>query len=262
MRKLVSVLDRIDRGVYRAEQAVAGALFFGMFAVMFVSVSHRVFSRGEGRLSTAILKLAQVAGLTPDPEFVHGPVSLGVNLLLTLLLSYVAVRTMKRRTLLPTPQAWALAVTLTAVLALLVWALLELLPSGLIWGPAVGLACLLWVGFLGASLATYEKKHLALEMAEKLWPQALQRPVRGLAMLVTGAACAFLLVLAWLSISDHYATWVRDPEAGHLLPTEIPRWTLLTVLPWTFAMMTLRFAGEGARILLGLEAPPPAEDLA
>jgi TRAP-type C4-dicarboxylate transport system permease small subunit len=141
-----------------------------------------------------------------------------------------------------------------------VWLLLTALPNGLVWGPAVSLACMLWVGFLGASLATYDKKHLALEMADKIWPASWQRGVKSLAFALTAAGVALVLWLAWLSINDHYSAWLVNPLTGQLLPTEIPKWTVFTVLPWTFAVMTLRLLGEAVRVAIHVEEPPPAED--
>lgn len=258
----IARLDALDALVYRAEQRLAGLLFVAMVLGMAVSVAHRVFSRPEGRVSALLLKVLHGMGIAVEPAMVHGPLSLGLNLAIGYLLAVTALRTSV------TTRAWSLkkslaaGVVATALGAGAVALLLEILPNGIVAGPALALAGMLWIGFLGASLTTYEKKHLALEMADKLWPKALQRPIRGLAMLLTAALAGLLCVLAWWSIREHYATWALDPQAGQLLPTEIPKWTLLTILPVSWTVITLRFAGEGMRILLKLEEIPPAEDLA
>lgn len=258
----VDALDRIDRLIYRVEQVLSGLLFLSMFGLMFTYVMHRVFSREEGRLSLAVLKMAQGMGMSPDPAFVHGPVSLGLNLLLTFLFALLVVQTASRTRHLALGPSLGLALGLTAVLAGVVAGLLAALPNGLIWAPGLSMACMLWVGFLGASLATYEKKHLALEMADKIWPEAVQRPVRGLAMFATGIFCTLVSALTWLSVREHFVGWQADPSTGVLESLELPRWALLSVLPITMSMITLRFFGEAARIWAGYEAPPPAEDLA
>lgn len=258
----IAKLDALDHLVYRAEQRLAGLLFVAMVLGMALSVAHRVFSRPEGRVSALLLKILQAMGISADPGVIHGPVSLGLNLAIGYLLAVTALRTAVATRAWSIGKALLAAVLITALGAGAVALLLELLPNGIVAGPALALAGMLWIGFLGASLTTYEKKHLALEMADKLWPKSLQRPIRGLAMLLTAALAALLCLLAWWSICEHYATWALDPQAGQLVPTEIPKWTLLTILPLSWTVMTLRFAGEGVRILLNLEAIPPAEDLA
>ena len=257
----IARLDALDALVYRSEQRLAGLLFVAMVLGMAVSVAHRVFSRPEGRLSTLLLKLLLKMGMAVEPAQIHGPVSLGLNLFIGYLLAVTALRTAVATKSWSLKKSLAVGVLATALGAGAVGLLLVALPNGIVAGPALALAGMLWIGFLGASLTTYEKKHLALEMADKLWPQSLQRPIRGLAMLLTAALSALLCVLAWWSIGEHYATWALDPQAGQLLPTEIPKWTLLTVLPVSWTIIALRFAGEGIRILLKLEAIPPSEDL-
>lgn len=256
----VVALDRMDHGIYRAEQWVAGIAFGAMIGVMALSVAHRVFSREEGRLSTALLRILHGLGVAVEPATIHGPVGLCLNLALGYAFAWLVLRTRKADVALTPARALLWAVPLTLALAGAVWLVLALLPNGLVWGPAVALACMLWCGFLGASLATYAKKHLALEMADKIWPASWQPAVKGLAMALTALATGVLLWLAWLSIAAHYGAWQQNPLTGQLLPTEIPKWTVFTVLPWTFAVMTLRLTGEAGRIWLRIEAPPAAAD--
>jgi len=238
------ILRAVNHKIYQVERLVAGGLFLTMTLVVALSVVHRVFSREEGRLSLALLKLLQRMGFSPEPSFIHGPISLGINFAIGFGLASLAVRTVKTGKPWRRSHATSLALAVVALGAGCVWLVLALFPSGLVWGPAVALACMLWVGFLGASLATYENKHLALEMGEKLWPAQWQRPIKALAMCLTAGLCAFLALLACMSIGAHFAAWQVNPLTGHLLPTEIPKWTVFTVLPYTFAIMTLRFVGQ------------------
>ncbi|MBM4341888.1 MAG: TRAP transporter small permease subunit [Deltaproteobacteria bacterium] len=253
-------VDRLDRAVYRAEQALCGGLFVAMVLVMGLYVVHRVFSREQGRLSTAVLKIAAALGHAPDHAFVHGPVSLGLNLALGFALAVLAMRTSAATRGLPWSRALAGAAGLVASGAAAVWLVLTLLPNGLVWGPSGALVGMLWTGFVGASLATYEKKHLALELADKLWPAPAQRWVKGGALVLTTGLCALLAALAWVSLRDHFGTWLGDPEAGTLQPTVWPRWVLLLALPVSWTMISLRFLGEGARVLAGIEPPPAGHD--
>ena len=233
-------LRRIDALLYKSERVLAGALFLCMALVMFSSVTHRVFSREEGRLAGM---LAGLLGVTVDKATLDGPATVALNLLLTFAFSYAALRTVKRNKPFSAGQALGLSLVATLVLAGVVKLLLVALPNGIVWGPVIALCCMLWVGFLGASIATYEKRHLALEMGEKIWPERSMPYVRALAMLAAALFSAFLVALSVISIRDHYAGWDVNPLAGNLLPTQIPKWVVFLIFPYTFVVMTLRFAG-------------------
>jgi len=246
-----TLFRRIDLVVYRAEQALAGLLFVFMAALMFASVTHRVFSREEGRVSGYLLAFLRSTGSSPDAAFIHGPVSAGLNMLITFALVYGALRTMQRESQLPVGRALGMAVGLTFLLSIAVKAVLWLVPNGIVWGPVVSLCAMLWVGFLGGSIATYEKRHLALEMGDKIWPGSILPYVRALAMLVTAAFCGFLLALSVVSLLDHYAGWQVNHMAGNLMPTEVPKWVVFLIFPYTFAVMMLRFIGAAFGALKG-----------
>jgi TRAP-type C4-dicarboxylate transport system permease small subunit len=247
----MSLLQKADAALYRAERAAAGLLFLFMAFIMFASVTHRVFSREEGRLAVLVGDLLSALGLTLDKATLHGPVSSVLSLGIAFWLTYMALRTMKRARPLSAGKALLHALGITAVLTGVIQLLLVVLPNGLVWGPVMAMASMLWVSFLGASIATYEKRHLALEMGEKIWPERAMPAVRSLGMVATALFAGFLLALAIVSVKDHHAGWAVNPLAGNLLPTQIPKWVIFLIIPYTFLVMTLRFLGLAAGALRG-----------
>jgi TRAP-type C4-dicarboxylate transport system permease small subunit len=238
-------LRRIDALLYHAECMIAWVASLGIVALMFVSVVHRVFERPEGRLSTGLLWLFGRFGVDASPEVVHGPVSLALNLVLTFGLVLLARRTMTRRH----PAGWgrdaAFAAGFTVVLAAVVWLLLTLLPNGLPWAVKGCLALVILMGFLGASMATYEKRHLTVEIGEKIWPAALAPGVRRLAAGVTAAFCLLIAFFAFVSVRAYYLQWAEHPLTALLDESlEVPKWVALAVIPHAFAMIGLRFLGQ------------------
>lgn len=259
-----NLLQKIDRAVYRVERALAGGLFLAMVGVMFTYVVHLIYSSQEGKLSAALLAILRKLGSHPDPTTIHGWVSDVMNVGIAFLLAYAGVRTTRREPPFPRLHALAYAAGATAAGAALVKLVLWIFAGGIEWGPAFALACMLWVGFLGASLATYEKRHLALEMGEKIWGTGkLSRIVKALAMVVTAAFCLFLLYLAWRSVKMHYVEWAKHdpPVPGERLSgdTWIPIWAVFAIFPYTFLVMCLRFAGQAVGALGPAPAPAPGE---
>jgi TRAP-type C4-dicarboxylate transport system permease small subunit len=95
----------------------------------------------------------------------------------------------------------------------------------------------LWVGFLGAMIASRQKKHLTLTTGIHLLPPLYQRIARVFSSLVSVTVSTGL---AWAS-----ATFVRSEMASpNRIADWLPAWIPELILPVSFAVMTLRFVGQ------------------
>ena len=138
----------------------------------------------------------------------------------------------------------------------------------------------LWIGFLGAMLATREGKHIKIAAAMNWLPPRLSRVAHCLVAFISAAVCAGLfgaglqLVVAeapglpsWTAkiIPDFVERWL-DPfglfQSGGLTTVGgwIPIWVAEAVMPLGFAVMAIRFilhASKRAwvRALVGLSLP-------
>ena len=126
----------------------------------------------------------------------------------------------------------------------------------------------LWVGFLGALLATIHERHLALSTGEVIPEGRPRRAARLLARVVSTAVCA---LLAYASVK----LVVADRASDRTLPFGIPFWWSELAMPAGSALMAARFAwrqgpghqrwsdrlvavaGAGAAFALGAVAPGP-----
>jgi C4-dicarboxylate transporter DctM subunit len=98
----------------------------------------------------------------------------------------------------------------------------------------------LWVGFLGALLATIAERHLALSTGEVIPAGAPRRAARMVSRLVSTAVCA---LLAYASVK----LVIADHDSGRTLPFGIPFWWSELVMPAGSALMALRFAWRSGR---------------
>lgn len=113
-------------------------------------------------------------------------------------------------------------------------ALRNLMGLGLSWSEPLVRYLVLWVGFIGASLATREGRHITIEVF-KLRPSATGR--RYLA--AASQLCAFVVCTAmtWAALK-----FVRDDaQIGNRTFLDLPTWILETIIPAAFAVMSLRF---------------------
>lgn len=113
-------------------------------------------------------------------------------------------------------------------------ALRNLLGIGLSWSEPLVRYLVLWVGFIGASLAAREGRHITIEVV-KLRPSASGR--RYLAALSQGCAAVVCAMMTWAAVN-----FVRDDaQIGNRTLLDLPTWILETIIPATFAIMSLRF---------------------
>ncbi len=92
----------------------------------------------------------------------------------------------------------------------------------------------LWVGFLGAALATQEGRHIHMDVATRLLPPAVRVMVERLFYLVSAAICLLLARAA-------YRFLLLDYEGGGRLALGIPAWAVEVVLPIAFLLIAFHF---------------------
>lgn len=138
-----------------------------------------------------------------------------------------------------------LMVALLAAMILLAFsqiALRNFSGVGLSWAESLVRYLVLWVGFIGASLAAREGRHITIEVF-KLRPSAAGgRFLAALSQLCAAGVCA---AMTWAA-----AKFVRDDaQIGSEAFLDIPAWVLETIIPVVFGIMSLRFTLRAARAL-------------
>ncbi|HEY0881485.1 MAG TPA: TRAP transporter small permease [Archangium sp.] len=150
------------------------------------------------------------------------------------------------------PVTWGLAVGLVVAVWAALRAFLFLVPNGLVWSQTLGLVLMLWVGLVGASMATREHRHLALDLGSKLWPKKVLPKIQGLGNLVTALFCVAMGLLAIVSLRDHYRDWADTDGAGGAFPAlAIPKWIAFAGIPIGFGVMTARFLAQSVESFRG-----------
>ncbi len=152
-------------------------------------------------------------------------------------------------------------------------------------GPNLSLVLMVWVGFLGASLATRQRKHLAVDASDRLLAPAAARFVKRFTALVAAILTWTLTKASWALVKESLefedtveglSVWrgmdtvlntIISRLPGQPLPGTdwplleaggaFPLWVAQVVLPISFFMITLRF---GAIALLGKTDKPVLED--
>ena len=121
----------------------------------------------------------------------------------------------------------------------------NVLASGFFWADELLQHMVLWLGFLGASLATREHRHLSIDVLTHFLPRRWQLWLGLLVNTAALALCMLLVQAAWGLVRSEYT-------AGTVLTFGVPTWLAQSIMPLGFAAITLRFALRLVETLLSL----------
>lgn len=124
--------------------------------------------------------------------------------------------------------------TVMIILSFLQVLLRNFFDQSLLWADIFLRNLVLWVGFLGASLATREGKHINID----LFTRFLTGRWRALAQLVTQLSAALICIV----LADAGWTFVMDEKLYQTkIFAEIPAWYFQIIIPLGFILMAFRF---------------------
>ena len=113
---------------------------------------------------------------------------------------------------------------------------------GIIWGDILLRHIVLWVGFIGASLATKNNKHINIDVFKRLHKGISQRIINLIINLVAAFVSGYLAVAAYHFVLD-------EKEFESVIFNDIPAWPFQTIIPIGFALMGIRFIISGLNAL-------------
>lgn len=132
------------------------------------------------------------------------------------------------------------ALLIASFVAMLVFAGMQItlrnfFGSGFDWIDPLLRILVLWVGMLGAVVATREDRHISIDVLSRFVPRRALPWLKRVSAIVTAIICALLAWHTFRFVRDEYA-WSDVEVAG------LPVWIWQSILPIGFALMTWRFA--------------------
>lgn len=129
-----------------------------------------------------------------------------------------------------------LAILLTAMILLSTTQIVlrNLFDSGFVWIDPLLRVMVLWLGLIGATVATRKNKHIRIDLLSKLFERNTHRLIQSFVGQVSAWTC---LVLAWYGFG-----WIRlDYADGVTAVAGIPAWLLEVIIPLSFSLIGLRY---------------------
>ncbi len=128
------------------------------------------------------------------------------------------------------------------LLAFLQVILRNFFSTSIFWGDTFSRHLVLWVGFLGASLATYEGRHITIDILSRLLSPIIKKMATILINIFSATVCFFLMKAAINFVSSERREFDRLKEMGVTnLIAGIPEWMYSLIIAIAFGIMMLRF---------------------
>lgn len=106
--------------------------------------------------------------------------------------------------------------------------------SSIEWGDIFLRHLVLWLGWLGAVIATGEGRHLRIEFLSKLVPAKIRKIFSVIGSIFAAGICVLLTQAA--------VSFVQlEIESAAILILDLPSWYFIIILPIGYAMVAFRF---------------------
>lgn len=106
--------------------------------------------------------------------------------------------------------------------------------AGIPWADTVVRHLVLWVGFLGATLATKLEQHLTVEVLTKYLPERVRHMTSLVVKVFASVVCVYLLLASIRFLADERST-------GQQFLNLFPSWWALSIIPATFVLIPFHF---------------------
>ncbi|MBM4176059.1 MAG: TRAP transporter small permease [Ignavibacteria bacterium] len=138
-----------------------------------------------------------------------------------------------------------IAISVMTLVVFLDFTLREFFDSGFIWAKELAAFLMIWVGFVGASYATKENKHLVVGIPEKIFPKKVLPYVSLFVNAVVLAVTLFIAYLGFIYVAE------TKEFAERSLVLNIPLWIVQVIIPISLVIIAVRFSWITIQIFQG-----------
>ena len=125
----------------------------------------------------------------------------------------------------------------------------NLLDTGFVWIDPLLRVLVLWLGLLGATVATRHNKHIKIDVLTRFFSRNRLRLIQAIVGQISACTCLVVAVYGFQWVRYDYAdageptlrAVVDDYADGLVAFAGIPAWMLEAVIPFSFALIGLRY---------------------
>ncbi len=110
----------------------------------------------------------------------------------------------------------------------------NLFSSGIIWGDSFVRILVLWVGLLGAMIATRDNNHINIDIISRFLPEKINKVSKLIVQIFAGFVCG---IMTWFSCK--FVLMEMEYEINAF--ANIPAWICESIIPIAFFVICLRY---------------------
>ncbi len=120
------------------------------------------------------------------------------------------------------------------ILASLQIVLRNFFEFGLVWADPLLRVMVLWLGLIGATVASRGNKHIKIDLLSRYFHSTSNLRIQAVVSMFTAGVC---LIIAW-----HGARWIRLEYIDEMIGfAGIPAWLLEIIIPLSCALIGIRY---------------------
>jgi TRAP-type C4-dicarboxylate transport system permease small subunit len=119
-------------------------------------------------------------------------------------------------------------------LAVLQIILRNLFDSGILWGDFLVRILLIWIGLVGAMVASRQGNHINIDLVTRYLPPRVKCTVNVIVELFTAMLCVVVAYYSLMFVQMEFAY-------GDSAFAQVPVWLCQTIIPFSFTVIALRY---------------------
>lgn len=110
----------------------------------------------------------------------------------------------------------------------------NLLDSGVLWGDSLVKVLVLWIGLIGAMIASRNNNHISIDVISRYLPLQIKKLADLLTAVFTALICG---AMAHFSLGFV----ILEKKDGFTAFADVPAWICESIIPFAFAIISLRY---------------------
>ncbi len=110
----------------------------------------------------------------------------------------------------------------------------NMFDSGIIWGDSLVRVLVLWIGLMGAMIASRDNNHISIDVLSRYLPKQIKKITSFIISVFTSFVCA---VMAYFSLKFV----IMEQQDGFTAFANVPAWVCESIIPIAFSIISLRY---------------------
>ncbi|MGD9106528.1 MAG: TRAP transporter small permease [Desulfobacterales bacterium] len=110
----------------------------------------------------------------------------------------------------------------------------NLFGAGIVWSDVMVRILVLWVGLIGAMVASRQDNHIAIDVLDRYLPECAKIYTNFMARLFTALVCMIVAYYSLLFVQMEFAD-------GGMAFAWVPTWLCEAIIPFAFTVIALRY---------------------